>query len=190
MVRSFCSEKEGLRFCGFHSVCLDGLSGWICSTAPLCVFFSPNIMCSSVWSSSEHLRVYLKVCKSCDTVSLCRHVGPLTDSRACLRGRTNTLCFQWGPASSAAPLHSVFIWTTEVHSNLITIQWFTQQNATGLCVCDRKASFVTQRQSGLTLLFPPSASFSCCGITNTDTLVTGVSSLTCHHRRSRADVLF
>lgn len=161
-----------------------------------CVCFSLNITCFSVWSSSKHLRVYLKVCKSCDTVSLCRLVGPLTDSRARLRGRTNTLCFQRGPASSsAAPLHSQF----SFEHLKFTVIWLQSNGSLSkmvqVFVCVTEKHRLSHKDSLiLSCSSLPQRLSAAAGITNTHTrthtLVTGVSSLTCRHKRSRADVLF
>lgn len=79
-----------------------------CARFQWLLFLTPSLMWPNVWSFSERLFIW----KYASQVTLSLLADRLalwhTPEQRCLRVQTNTLCFQWGPASSAAPLCSHF----------------------------------------------------------------------------------
>lgn len=87
-----------------------------------------------------------------------------TPEQRSLRVQTNTLCFQRGPASSAAPLCSQFSFSNwnesdcnpKIHKVLLFFVWEKSNKW-----CDRKNSDSTHLPAPSVWLFSPSAALSC-----------------------------
>lgn len=111
----------------------------------------------------------MRLCLCADRLALWH-----TPEQRCLRVHTNTLCFRWGPASSAAPLCSQFlfqqwklIWlkSKDPLAKVLLLFVWEESNKS----CHRKNSDSIDLPAPSVSLFSPSAAFSCSRILHTHT---------------------